>query len=302
MAVITGCGPDQVSSENLYFAVGKGILNPSGTAGITMSASGFSFTGTQSLANGTAAAPSLNFTNSSTTGWYRAGAAQIGVAVAGVPGMVISAAEPTVAAAAATAGQALWIHATNGGDSTGVTNAGRGADFNIGAGDGGNAAGSGNGGDGGNVIFNVGSGGTTGSGTAGGVGNLIVSGPTTVGVPFLNLVSIQALADTDATLTAPQMKGGVATVATGATNRTKTTLTAAQMVAMLTGVQVGSMLTLSICNLKAANTVTVGLGSGVTAAGGTNLVVAAAAAATFGFIFTNVTASSEAVTVVRLAG
>lgn len=124
----------------------------------------------------------------------------------------------------------------------------------------------------------------------------------TAPIPLSENVAIANLSDADATLSDAQHRGTIVTVAAGAANRTITTRTAAQLVAAFPGVQVGSMIPLRLCNLKAANTVTVGLGSGVTAAAGVNLVVAAASAATFALVFTNVTASSEAVSIVRVAG
>lgn len=124
----------------------------------------------------------------------------------------------------------------------------------------------------------------------------------TAPIPLSENVAIASLADADATLSDAQHRGTIVTVAAGATNRTITTRTAAQLVAAFPGVQVGSMIPLRLCNLKTANTVTVGLGTGVTAAVGVNLVVAAAAAATFALVFTNVSPSSEAVSIVRVAG
>ena len=125
----------------------------------------------------------------------------------------------------------------------------------------------------------------------------------TAPIPFGENVTVSALADADATLSAAQHKGTVITVAAGANNRTITTLTAAQLVAAFPNAQVGTMIPLRVSNLKAAsNTVTIGLGSGVTAPSGTNLVVAHQSGATFALVFTNVTASSEAVSIVRVAG
>ncbi len=124
----------------------------------------------------------------------------------------------------------------------------------------------------------------------------------TAPIPLCDLVTVTALADADATLTAAQHRGTICTVATGATNRTITTLTAALLVGAVPNAQVGTMLPLRMSNLKAANTVTIGLGSGVTAAVGANLVVAAQASAEFALVFTNVTAASEAVSLVRISG
>jgi hypothetical protein len=92
------------------------------------------------------------------------------------------------------------------------------------------------------------------------------------------------------------------TVAVGANSRTLTTPTAASMVAAFTGVKANTYIDLVINNIKAANTVTIAGGTGVTATAGTNLVVAAQAAVTFRLLFTNVTSGAEAVLIVRAAG
>lgn len=124
----------------------------------------------------------------------------------------------------------------------------------------------------------------------------------TAPIPFAENVAIASLADADATLSDAQHRGTIVTVAAGANNRTLTTRTAAQLVAAFPGAQVGTMIPLRICNLKAANTVTLAGDASVTAAAGVNLVVAAQTAATFALVFTNVTAASEAVSIVRVAG
>lgn len=298
--------PDCVGGQIRAIATGGGFANADGSGLLLTTATGWSMsgnwtvTGVDYLSNGTSALPSLAFTNSTTTGLYRSAADSIGIALAAVPALVISAGEATTAAATATAGTSVWAKGTNGGASTGVTNAGRGSPIHLAAGDGGAAAGSGNGGAAGGLFLNGGDGGTSGSGTAGVGGVVYIEG--TAPVPFVQNVGIVALADTDATLTAGQMRAGHATVAAGATNRTKTTPTAAEILAIVPGAQVGSMLTLSICNLKAANTVTLGLGSGVTNPATANLVIAAGQAVIFGFVFTNVGSGTEAVTVARIAG
>lgn len=295
-----------IYGNSIDVPTGLGFYNVDHSASILATASGWSLTGNWTtsgvsyLANGTSALPSLAFTNSTTSGLYRAGADQVGVALAAVPALVIASSEATVAAATATAGATVWAKATNGGASTGVTAAGRGSALHLSAGDGGAAAGSGTGGAAGGLFLGGGDGGTSGSGTAGVGGAVYIEG--TAPVPFLQNVGLVSLADSDATLTAAEMRAGVVTVAAGATNRTKTTPTAAQLLAVVGGAQVGTMLSLSVCNLKAANTVTIGLGAGVTNPSSANLVVDDGAAVTFGFIFTNVTPSSEAVTIIRLAG
>src|SRR5688500_15206856 len=96
--------------HNAPFETGKGISNKDGTATIVAGASGWTVVGTWAaggaigLANGTAAAPSLNFTNSSTTGLYRSAANVIGIALAGVAGIAIAGSAPTFAAATDTVG------------------------------------------------------------------------------------------------------------------------------------------------------------------------------------------------------
>lgn len=114
--------------------------------------------------------------------------------------------------------------------------------------------------------------------------------------------TVTALADSSVTLTNAQIAAGMVTVATGANNRTLTTPTAASMVAAFTGVKAGTYIDFVISNIKAANTVTLAGGTGVTAVSGMNLVVAAQAAATFRLVFTVVTSGSEAVVIVRAAG
>lgn len=54
MAVIMGCGPDQVSSENLYFTAGKGIFVKGGAVGLTFSTTKITYTGTVAFDYGTA--------------------------------------------------------------------------------------------------------------------------------------------------------------------------------------------------------------------------------------------------------
>jgi hypothetical protein len=140
------------------------------------------------------------------------------------------------------------------------------------------------------------------SSTAGVVVYDLRSNAVSVPNPLLDQMTVTALADADATLSAAQHQGQIVTVAAGANNRTITTLTAALLLAAYPGARVGSTALLRMCNLKAANTVTVGLGSGVTGATGFNAVVAAQTACTFALTFTNVTAASEAVTITRVGG
>lgn len=193
---------------------------------------------------------------------------------------------------------------TYGGGAGGTTAGGAGGTGGTGTltgGNGGNAtAGTGNGGNAGPTVLQVGTGGTSAGGTAGVGGCVLVKG--TAPGPLCTLQTISALADSDATVSDADMRGGIWTVATGATNRTKTTRTSAQIVAAFPGIQIGSVISIVICNLKAANTVTLGLGTNVTAAGGTNLVVDAQTAVTFLLVATNVSGGTEAFTVVRAAG
>lgn len=305
-------GGNQVT-ENVAFVTGKGITNSDATASILASASGWDFTGTPafvnltvsgvaSLANGAAAAPSLAFTNSTGMGLYRVGSNILGVALAGVPGLAYGATEPTVAAATATDGQAVWVKTANGGASTGATAAGHGGNHVIAAGDGGAAAGSGTGGNGANVILAIGKGGTSGSGTAGKDGALIVTQTSGTTAPFIPFAVLASLSDADATLTVAQVRGGHVAVAAGANDRTLTLPTAAQIVAAIPGLVAGSVVTVSVVNLKAANTVTVAVAAGIVALTGASLVQLGQTARTYAILFTNVTPSSEAASLYAIAG
>lgn len=119
---------------------------------------------------------------------------------------------------------------------------------------------------------------------------------------FAETGTVTALSDANATLTSAQIATGMITVAVGANSRTLTTPTAAAMVSAFTGIKANTYIDLVISNIKAANTVTIAGGTGVTAVAGMNLVVAAQAAVTFRLVFTNVTSGSEAVVIVRAAG
>lgn len=185
--------------------------------------------------------------------------------------------------------------AGNGGVGT-AGNGGTGGNSGLVAGGGGNSTAVGNGGDGGSVPLQPGMGGT---GVAPG-NNGIVFIKGTAPMPFAENAVYTALPDADATLSDAQHRGTVVSVAAGANNRVITTRTAAQLRAAYPGVQVGSMIFLRMLNLKAANTVTVGLGANVTNVG--SLVVAASASVEFGIVFTNVTPASETAVVYRLAG
>lgn len=69
----------------------------------------------QSFANGTAAAPSIAFTNSTGLGFYRQADNVLGLALAGIASVAIGATAPTVAAATNTAGQDTYIVAPSAG-------------------------------------------------------------------------------------------------------------------------------------------------------------------------------------------
>ena len=99
----------------------RSIWNRDATAGITFGASGLTITGTLSfsgvmyLANGSAALPSLAFTNSTTTGLYRNASNVIGVAIGGVAALAIGASAPTITAATDTAGADVFVQTAAGG-------------------------------------------------------------------------------------------------------------------------------------------------------------------------------------------
>src|SRR3990167_10310592 len=97
MAFIAGCGPDQIAEHNLAFDTNRGITNRDNTASLIFSATGITFAGSGGIAfaNGTAAAPSVNFVGATTTGLYRPAAGTLGIAIAGVAGLAIAGAAPT---------------------------------------------------------------------------------------------------------------------------------------------------------------------------------------------------------------
>ena len=340
---------------------GDGTLSSTGVLSITG--------GSASFANGTAAAPSIAFTNSTGLGFYRNADNVLGLALGGVAALALAASAPTIAAATDTAGSDVYeyladagatataprvggayfvkagagsggattinggaggsitltagaggaktgtgtanggaggVWAARGGDggATASTNGGSfggaGGDSGLRAGAGGAAsAGTANGGNGGSVPLQPGIGGTSAGGAAGNAGIVYVKG--TSPMPFAQNGAYAALADADATLTAAQHRGSLVSVAAGANNRAITTLTGAQLVAAFPGVQVGSFVYLHLLNLKAANTVTLtAAASGVTIVG--DPVVEAGKAVIYAMLFTNVTASSEAVQFIRMAG
>ena len=105
-----------------------------------------------------------------------------------------------------------------------------------------------------------------------------------------------ALADAAATLTAAQMIGDGMFQITPTAARALTTDTAADLVAGMSGVQVGSWFDFTVV-VEAAQTVTLAAGAGVTLAGA---ATASDASMSYRAVFTDVTAGSEAVTIYRL--
>lgn len=185
MSVVAGAANGQIIEHSFYFesnaATGtapgpQSLWNRDGTVGITFGASTLTFTGAIAfggviaLANGTAAAPSLNFTNSATTGLYRNASNVIGVALAGVPALAIGASAPTVSAAAGVAGSDVYLRAASAGAGTAFA----GGLINITSGVGSAATAANTGGAGGASVHAAGAGGTTvtGTGGAGGASSL----------------------------------------------------------------------------------------------------------------------------------
>jgi hypothetical protein len=209
------------------------------------------------------------------------------------------------------AGTGLVVTAENG-TATLIGTGGAGGSTTVYAGNGGNGT---TGGAGGTLLLEAGNAGTggnanggsilllTGSNTGSGVvGAVYVESVGASPAPFVQNMSIQALADSSETVTVASVRSGVWTVAVGGFDRTKTLPSAANIVAGFPGITVGSVISIAICNLKAANTVTLAGNASITAAGGTNLTVAAQAAATFYLVATNVSSGTEAFTLVRAAG
>lgn len=124
--------------------------------------------------SGTAAAPSLSFSTDPDTGWFRQASNTLGAALGGVLGLTVSGAMPSAAAATDTAGQDLYVQAT---DAGGTATAARvGGLLNMGAGDGSAATGAFAGGAGGAAVLRSGAGGAnTGgaTGQAGGAGGAL---------------------------------------------------------------------------------------------------------------------------------
>lgn len=124
--------------------------------------------------SGTAAAPSLSFSTDPDTGWFRQASNTLGAALGGVLGLTVSGAMPSASAATDTAGQDVYIQAS---DAGGTATAARvGGLANIGAGDGSASAGAFAGGAGGSAVLRSGAGGAnTGgaTGEAGGAGGIV---------------------------------------------------------------------------------------------------------------------------------
>jgi hypothetical protein len=189
MSAVAGAANGQIIEHSFYFesnpATGtapgpQSLWNRDGTVGITFGASTLTFTGAIAfggviaLSNGSAAAPSLNFTNSTTTGLYRVAANQIGVALAGVPGLVVAGSAPTLAAGADAVGQDVFIKAAAAGATPTVARVG--GAISIAAGAGSTALLAVTGGAGGALTVAPGAGGGTATGTAGAGGALALSG------------------------------------------------------------------------------------------------------------------------------
>ena len=119
------------------------------------------------------------------------------------------------------------------------------------------------------------------------------------GVVFIQNVKVVTLTDGNTNLTTAESRAAIMECTPTANPRTKTTLTAAQLVASFPGVEVGSLIEFTVVNKTGAtNAVALSAGSNVTLVGSGS--VGAATSARFAWYFTNVTASSEAVTLYRL--
>lgn len=114
---------------------------------------------------------------------------------------------------------------------------------------------------------------------------------------LLYLRSVATISTADAaTYTAAQIVGGLIDRDPNGADRSDVTPTAAQLVAAVPGVQVGSSFVLYVKNTAdAAETITVTAGSNVTLTG--TMTIAQNKTRAFLVLFTNVTSSSEAVTI-----
>lgn len=122
------------------------------------------------------------------------------------------------------------------------------------------------------------------------------AGSVNVTVPFLSKKTAATITTAGAgTYTADQMLGGIILRDPTGASRTDTTNTAAQLVAACPGVAVGSTFELLVRNTAdAAETITVAGGTGVTISG--TATIAQNNSKLFYGVFTNITGSSEAVT------
>ena len=257
--------------------------------------------GAQSFATGTGAAGA----GGGVTVTAGAGAAQTGGAASGVGGaggaftMTAGAGGATdnTGASAAGAGGGLTMTLGAGGAASAGTGAGgAGGGFTVTAGAGGNSLGGANG-VGGSIVLAPASAGA-GAGTPASAGVVRIGG--TAPMPLVTNGAYAALADAAATLSAAQHRSGLVSVAVGAADRIITTRTAAQLVADFPGVAVNTRVPLYLANLKAANTVTLAAGAGVTLAGLT-AIVPAATGSLWWFVFDNVTGGVEAITAYRVS-
>lgn len=109
-----------------------------------------------------------------------------------------------------------------------------------------------------------------------------------------NLASVVATA-TSVTLTARQVLGGLILQDPSGGAVTSTLPTAALLAAAYNGVAVGSSVRLTVINTAdAAETITVAVGTGITALSGSLLTIAENKSAEFLIVFTNITPGSEA--------
>jgi len=124
-----------------------------------------------------------------------------------------------------------------------------------------------------------------------------------IGVATLNrkvaniFPTASAAGNVSATLSAAAVKGGILTTAPSGGAITLTTPTAALIVAQDPKANALEGTEVTIINTNGSNAVTVAAGSGVTIVG--SATVAASSSATYVLVYTNVTASSEAVTFYR---
>lgn len=132
--------------------------------------------GSGSFANGTAAAPSIAFTNSTGLGFYRNADNALGVALGGVAALALAATSPTIAAATDTAGSDVyWATASAGGTATTAKAGGAWSILSGGGSTGSSGTGTVSGGNGGALVRTGGAGGaaTSTAGAGGGAGGAI---------------------------------------------------------------------------------------------------------------------------------